>query len=378
MGDIMRPDWPGRLRRAQRGVAERSQAALIVSTPANLTYLCGFTGSTGLLLITPADARLLLDGRYTHAARQSVAAGALGPVTVEGVPARFDTALKSILDREPAGPVEFEADQVTVATLAKWQRAINRTFTPTSGIIEAARVVKDAQELAAIRRACATLAGVARHLREWVAEGRSEKQVAADIDAALFGSGFERLAFPTIVASGPNSAHPHARPSDRRLQEGDLVVLDFGGVLDGYCGDLTRMAAVGQVQANARALVDAVRAAQLAAIATVRAGVLASDVDKAARDVLTDHGLGEAFLHATGHGLGLEVHEDPRIGRADADRPVGMPANKQVRLEAGMVCTIEPGAYVDGLGGARMEDDVVVTAEGCEVLTDAPRDLVIV
>jgi Xaa-Pro aminopeptidase len=149
-----------------------------------------------------------------------------------------------------------------------------------------------------------------------------------------------------------------------------LVLLDFGGVLDGYCGDLTRMASVGQVGANARTLFDAVRDAQVAAISSVRAGAFASDVDKAARDVLSSHGLGEAFLHATGHGLGLEVHEAPRLGRADAGRAIP--------LETGMVCTIEPGAYVDGIGGARMEDDVVVTSEGCEVLTSAPRDLLIV
>ena len=148
-------------------------------------------------------------------------------------------------------------------------------------------------------------------------------------------------------------------------------MLDFGGVLDGYCGDLTRMAAVGQVQANAQALVNAVRQAQDAALRTVRAGLLASDVDHAAREVLSNLGFGEAFLHATGHGLGLDLHEASGIGRAaEPDRAV--------RLEAGMVCTIEPGAYVEGLGGARMEDDVVVTADGCEVLTDAPRDLVIV
>jgi Xaa-Pro aminopeptidase len=147
-------------------------------------------------------------------------------------------------------------------------------------------------------------------------------------------------------------------------------VLDFGGVLDGYCGDLTRMAAVGQVETAALAMFEAVRRAQEAAIAAVRADVPVSDVDAAARQVLTNHGLGEAFLHATGHGLGLEVHEGPRIGRADADRVE--------RLEAGMVCTIEPGAYVEGLGGVRLEDDVLVTARGCEVLTEVPRDLMVV
>lgn len=372
MGDLPGPDWSGRLDRAWRRAAEQARAAaLVISTPANITYLCGFDGTQGLLVLTPRGHRLLRDGRYANAARAAQGRGALGPVVVRPVEGTFEAALAAAVAGLGEGAVAFEADQVTVTRLAAWQNAVpSRAFVPTSGVVEALRAVKDDREIAIMRRNCGMLADVARHLREWVAERRTERQVAADIDAALMRAGFDRPAFPTIVASGPNGAHAHARPGDRQLAQGDLVVLDFGGALDGYCGDLTRMAAIGQVQANARALFDAVRAAQHAALTTVRAGVLASDVDRAAREVLTNHGLGEAFLHATGHGLGLELHEAPRIGRADADRAL--------RLETGMVCTIEPGAYVDGLGGARMEDDVVVTAEGCEVLTDAPRDLVIV
>ena len=370
MADALRPDWSGRLSRAWQQAAAGNRAAFVVSTPTNLLYLCGFTGTAGVLVLT-ADARwLLLDGRYEQATRESIAAGLVGPVDVKPVPARFDQALAEACASLPAGEVAFEADHVTVSTLQGWQKAVpGREFAPTSGLVEKLRSVKDAQELAIIRRACSQLSDVARHLRSWVAEGRTERQVAGEIDAALSRAGFSRPAFPTIVASGPNSAHPHARPTDRLITKGDLVVLDFGGVLDGYCGDLTRMAAVGQIEANAQVLVEAVVAAQAAAIAAVRAGSLGSDVDAAARQVLTAKGLGDAFVHATGHGLGLDVHEAPRLGRDTAS---------PVRLEAGMVCTIEPGAYVDGLGGVRLEDDVLVTAEGCEVLTDAPRELLIV
>lgn len=371
MGGTLRPDWSGRLNRARLGAEAPGRAAFVISTPANLLYLCGFDGSQGLLVLTPSAQCLLVDGRYEQATRGAIAAGLVGPADVRLVPGRFDHALAGLLSELPAGEVGFEAERVTVATLQGWQAAdTGRDFVATTGVVETLRAVKDEYELRAIRRACAKLSEVARHLSNWVGRGRTERQIAGDIDAALMRSGFERPAFPTIVASGPNSAHPHARPGDRELRTGDLVVLDFGGVLDGYCGDLTRMAAVGQVQANAQALVNAVRAAQEAALAVVRAGMPGSDVDDAARGVLTRLGLGESFLHATGHGLGLEVHEAPRIGRAEADRAV--------RLEAGMVCTIEPGCYVEGLGGARMEDDVLVTAEGCEVLTDAPRELLIV
>ena len=370
MGDLLRPDWSGRLNRAWRRAAADDRAALVVSNPTNLLYLCGFTGTAGVLVLTPTARYLMLDGRYEQSTREAIAAGDVGPVDVRPVPARLDQALAGVSSELPAGEIAFEADHVTVSTLRGWQAAMpTRSLIATSGLIEALRTIKDPQELRVIREACARTAEVARHLRSWVAEGKTERQVASDIDSAMSRAGLSRPAFPTIVASGPNSAHPHARPTDRRLTRGDLVVLDFGGVLDGYCGDLTRMAGVGQIEANAQALVDAVRAAQSAAIAAVRAGSLGSDVDAAARTLLTERGLGAAFVHATGHGLGLDVHEAPRLGR-DSGTPV--------RLEAGTVCTIEPGAYVEGLGGARLEDDVLVTAEGCEVLTDAPRELLIV
>jgi Xaa-Pro aminopeptidase len=370
MGDLLRPDWSGRLNQAWHQAGAANRAAFIISTPTNILYLCGFAGTQGVLVLTPSKPWLLVDGRYEQATREAIVAGLVGPVDVLLVPGRFDQALAKAIASLPAGEVAFEADHVTVSSLQGWQAAMpGRTFVPTSGLVERLRVVKDAQELETIRRSCRQLSDVARHLPSCVAEGRTERHVANEIDAAISRAGFSRPAFPTIVASGPNSAHPHARPTDRRLAKGDLVVLDFGGVLDGYCSDLTRMAAVGQLEANAQALVAAVWEAQAAAIAAVRAGVLGSDVDAAARQVLASKGLGDAFVHATGHGLGLDVHEAPRLGRDTAS---------PVRLEAGMVCTIEPGAYVEGLGGARLEDDVLVTAEGCDVLTDAPRELLIV
>jgi Xaa-Pro aminopeptidase len=343
----------------------------VVSAPVHLRYLTGFNGSLGLLVLSSGQSQLLLDGRYEGPTRAAIARREVAGVTVRGFSGSLTAAMAQAIGELPPGDIGFEADRVTVATLQSWQAAVSsHTFKPTFQIVEQLRLVKDADEVAVIRRACSLLSGVAQHLRNWVAAGRTERQIAADIDAAMMRAGFDQPAFQTIAASGPNSAHPHARPTDRQLQQGDLVVLDFGGVLDGYCGDLTRMASVGQVQANARTLVDAVRAAQDSALAAVRAGAFASDIDKAARDILSTHGLADAFLHATGHGLGLELHEAPRLGRADADRAV--------RLEAGMVCTIEPGAYIEGLGGARMEDDVVVTPEGCEVLTTVPRDLLVV
>jgi Xaa-Pro aminopeptidase len=248
--------------------------------------------------------------------------------------------------------------------------APNVEWTPVEGLPEQQRMVKDAVEIGILRRAARRLSDVARQLPSFLGQGRTERQVARDIEAALDRAGFSAPAFPTIVAAGPNSALPHARPTDRALAVGDLVVLDFGGVLDGYCVDLTRMAAIGRLRAEAESLVATVRAAQDAAIGVVREGQTGASVDAAARQVLESRGLGQAFSHSTGHGLGLDVHEAPRLARAES--------GAVETLRAGMVCTIEPGAYVDGLGGARLEDDVLVTPDGCEVLTDAPRDLLVV
>jgi Xaa-Pro aminopeptidase len=303
--------------------------------------------------------------------REGMNAGDVASIELERVESRYDLSLGARLEQLGVRRAGFEAGHLTVAMLHRWQDAADQVeWKPTEDAIERLRIIKDDDELEILRRGGLALSGVAQALRSFLAAGQSERETARAIDRALERAGFDRPAFETIVASGPNSAHPHARPTNRRLQAGDLVVLDFGGVLDGYCVDLTRMAAIGQIGSAVSALYAAVSDAQQAALRAVRAGVLGSDVDRAARQVLEARGLGAAFAHGTGHGLGLEVHEAPRLARTDA--------GVTDRLEAGMVCTVEPGAYVDGLGGARLEDDVLVTVGGSEALTTAPRDLVIV
>lgn len=371
MTEGARLDWSGRLHSLQSSLAANGLDALVVSAPLNLAYLTGFTGSAGLLLLTPSQRFLIIDGRYELAVLDQLASGTLADLVPERVDRRYDLTLGAVVVRERIGRIGFEAAHVAVATLGRWERASpGVAWQPTERMVERQRAVKDTGEIQIFRRAGRALAGVAGALGSLVTRNQTERAVAAAIDAALERAGFERPAFTTIVASGPHSARPHARPTDRRLVPGDLVLLDFGGVLGGYCVDLTRMATVGPAAPEAMLLYEAVVAAHAAAIGAVRPGAAASAIDQAARQVLEDRGLGPAFLHATGHGLGLEVHEAPRLARAESD-------GSDV-IEAGMVFTIEPGAYVEQVGGVRLEDDVLVTADGCEVLTDAPRALLVV
>lgn len=358
---------------------------LVVTNPVNIRYLTNHVGTAGILVVAPEAMHLLIDFRYEEAVRQLQASAAACPsLLMWPVPAAYDEALVGCLleirrAREGIDRVGIEGHHLSVArhdwlirTLAARAGAGPVPGPPilvsTERIVEAARVIKDRNEVEVLREAARRLTGVAAAAFAAVRPGREEREVAGDIESAIRAAGYERTAFDTIVASGPHSALPHHRVGARRLEAGDLVVLDFGGVLDGYCSDLTRTVAVGEPGAERRRIHDAVREAQQAAISAVRPGVSNTAVDAAARNVLTRHNLGEAFGHGTGHGLGLEVHEEPRVTRPRPDVPA-------VLLEPGMVFTIEPGAYVAGLGGVRIEDDVLVTETGCEVLTSVPREL---
>ena len=348
--------------------------ALVVTHLPNLQYLTGFVGSAGVGVILEDACLLLVDFRYATAAGE-LARTLDGLLRVETLDRSYDEAIVECLAREAAGRIGIEAAYLPVSRfnaisaglaakgpLPSRSDARAAVLVPTERIVERARLIKDAVEIAALREGARRLAAVARQVPPMVRAGRTEREIAGDIELAIRDAGFSRLAFDTIVASGPNSALPHARPTGRAVQSGDATVLDFGGVYDGYCVDLTRTVQLGTASAALLDLYGAVAEAQQAALAAVRPGVASSRVDAAAREVLERHGLGDAFGHGTGHGLGLEIHEEPRIARP-------MPRLPDIVLEPGMVFTIEPGAYVPGVGGVRIEDDVLVTETGCEVLT---------
>jgi Xaa-Pro aminopeptidase len=363
-----------RLARVRANMARTGVDALVVTHLPNLLYLTGFVGSAGAVLVLRHGCVLAVDFRYATAAA-TLAASLDELVRVETFEKSYDEAIVDVLNREGAARIGIEAAYLPVsrfnaisaglaasAPLPMQSDLPTPVLVPTERIVESARMIKDAAEIAALREGGRRLAAVGRAVASLVRAGRTEREIAGDIDAAVMQAGFSRLAFDTIVASGPNGALPHARPTGRAVQAGEATVLDFGGVYDGYCVDLTRTVQLGAVPDPLGNLYAAVAEAQQAALAAVRPGVAASAVDSAARDVLQRHGLGDAFGHGTGHGLGLEVHEEPRIARPSARIP-------DLLLEPGMVFTVEPGAYLPGIGGVRIEDDVLVTDTGCEVLT---------
>jgi Xaa-Pro aminopeptidase len=360
--------------RIRNALDELGLDAIVVTCGANVRYLSNHAGSAGVLVLTRDAVHLLVDFRYREAVRMLQASPAACPhLRTWDVPASYDEALVACLGEIGVSVIGFEAAHLTVSKYEWWQktaasRSLAITFRSTERVVEQARLVKDASEIDTLREAGRRLSEVAAAAFAAVRAGVNEQRVAGAIESAMRAAGYERVAFDTIVGSGPNSALPHYRAGQRILSSGDLVVLDFGGVLDGYCCDLTRTVAIGPPSSEALQLYAAVYEAQGAAIAAVRPGVETSVVDAAARQVLEDRGLGAAFGHGTGHGLGLDIHEEPRITWRRPDVP-------SVPLAPGMVFTIEPGAYLSGFGGVRIEDDVLVTETGCEVLTSVPREL---
>ena len=359
-------DHAGRLSCLRSALGENDLDSLLVTHLPNIHYLCGFTGSAAALLVANRGAVLFTDGRYSAQAKEEVTG------------ARIVIASKSPLvtaagwlakERRSSTLVGIEPESITagmrdrLAGMLKG-RARLRSAPP---LVERARMVKDAAEILRIRRAVELGAGLFQIACKKIRPGVTEVEAAAAMEYEARRAGAEGMSFPTILASGARSAIVHGRASGARIPRRGFVVCDFGVILAGYCSDRTRTVHVGRPSGEARRLYEAVLEAQQAAIAAVRPGATAAEVDGAARRVLRKRKLARYFTHSTGHGLGLEIHEAPRLAEGQTEK-----------LEPGMVITIEPGAYVPGKWGVRIEEVVVVTPSGCEVLTPTDKELVII
>ena len=286
-----------------------------------------------------------------------------------GAPARIEitsTAQRDLVVATVAGStrIGLEADHVVWSAQRRYATEWfpGRELVPTTGLVERLRRRKDRAELARMELAAHIADTALADVRHRLLEMPTEAEFASELDAMMRSLGAAKPSFETIVASGPNGAKPHARPSDRRLRDGDLVILDFGCVVDGYCSDMTRTVAIGDVDADSQRMLDVVIAANAAGVAAVRAGAPSATVDAAARSIIAEAGWADSFTHGTGHGVGLDIHEAPRLGATSTDV-----------LEEGDVVTVEPGVYLPAHGGARMEDSVLVTADGCTVLTHTTK-----
>ena len=347
--------------------------ALVVTTPANIRWLTGFTGSAGVLVVTEDHALLATDGRYrTQASEQLGAAGVEADVDlcIGGVAAQREALAATA---SSAGAVGLEAGDVTWSAVHTWEEVLApRPLVATHGVVEDLRVVKDAGEVARMERAAAiadAALGTVLPLLHGAAGGAAltESAFAAALEHAMRTHGAEDRAFETIVASGENSAKPHARPGQRVIRAGDPVVVDFGATFDGYRSDMTRTFCIGGAPTGELATVFAVVAeSQVAGVEAVAPGVATGDVDKVCRDRIAAAGWGERFEHGTGHGVGLDIHEGPAVG-----------AGSTAILQPGTVVTVEPGVYLPALGGVRIEDTLVVTGSGSRPLTRFPKEVAV-
>jgi Xaa-Pro aminopeptidase len=351
-----------RRRSLARELKRRGLDCLLISHPANWYYLTGFTGDSGVLLVGTAKTTLVTDGRFTIQTHEE--APGIHLALQKGA---LYTFVGDWLKQRGLRRIGFDPEQWTVARLKAVQIAAGGKcrVIEAPGLVESLRMKKDARELAVMRKAAIVAGEVLEGALKLLKPGVRENEIGAEIEYQMKKRGASGPSFETIVAFGERSALPHARPTSKRLRKNELVVLDLGVILAHYCSDITRTVHLGRASARIRKWYRAVQDANHAATQSVIAGATCGEVDAAAREVLKKSGLGAYFVHSTGHGLGLEVHEAPRVARGQS-----------VRLEVGNVITIEPGVYVEGAGGIRIEDDVVVGLRGREVLTRVSRDLI--
>jgi Xaa-Pro aminopeptidase len=346
--------------------------ALLVSHLPNIRYLCGFTGSAGFLLVAESGSVFFTDVRYDTQAHDEVK-GAKVVIARKALLSGLGEWFEARRKKSKGWVIGIEADHITVAEKKRLAKLLpsRMRLRNASALVERNRVVKDREELGLIRAAVQLGATLFDRAVEVLKPGVKESEVAAEMEYAARRAGAEAMSFPTIIASGARSALPHGRATEQAVKSNAFVVCDFGVILAGYCSDQTRTVWVGSPSGTnrkeAQSAYEAVREAQEAAIATVRPGIRAGEVDEAARKVLRKAGLGRYFTHSTGHGVGLEIHESPRIA-----------AGQKEVLQPGMVITIEPGVYFPGKWGVRIEDMVAVNEGGCEVLTPTGKDFLTV
>ncbi len=349
-----------RLAACREALARRKLDALLITNRVDQFYLTEFDGEDGAALVFPEDVCLLTDGRFAEEAQNNA------PWTVRVVrTGALKDAVHRVTRRHRVRRLGFQPEHISVALFGELRKLLRPAqLLPLPKVPADSRLRKDASEVAAIREAIRVAETAFRTVIRRLKVGMTELELAAELQHEMLSLGASEASFPIIVAEGPNSSRPHARPGNRKIGVGSAVLIDWGATVTHYRSDLTRVVFVRRIPPRFRQMYDKVLAAQAEAIVAIRPGVRMCDVDAKARRFLAKAGLGHRFGHGLGHGLGLDIHEAPRLARKVVDR-----------LEPGMVVTVEPGVYIPGVGGVRIEDDVLVTEQGAEVLTSLPRDL---
>lgn len=347
------------LERFRKRMQELDVQACLITYMDNVRWLTGFSGSSGFVIVLEKEAVFISDSRYSEQAREEVAGV---PVVIYANPTTSAQAIAREVARLGIKRLVFEAEHVTFSTHALWRREMpDVELVPVEHLVDKLRMVKSFEEVNKIREACGIADACFSHVLRMIQPGVREFDIALDIEFFIRRSG-AKLAFDAIVVSGERTSRPHGYPTEKRLERGDFVTMDFGAMVGGYCSDLTRTVVVGEASQRQKEIYHAVLEAEEAAFSAMKPGRPAREIDEVARRVLEDYGLNKYFGHGLGHGLGRAVHD---VGRMN-------PTSEDV-LEEGQVWTVEPGVYIEGVGGCRIEDDVLVVAGGIEVLTRSPR-----
>ena len=357
-------DHERRVERLRSSLQEQGLDGLFVTDINNVRYLSGFTGSNGSLLVTPEKSWFFTDGRYkTQSAEQVQNA----EIEIYSQGAKYAEAIQRALGSASVGKIGFESAKVTVSQLDDMKGYFEgHELVPTKGSVEALRRVKEPEEIDLIKTAAEMADAGFAYIVDRIEVGKTEKELALDLEMFMRTHGAEGVSFELIVAASERSALPHAHPTDQIVEKGRYLLFDLGCVYQGYCSDLTRTVVVGPCDDRHREIYELVARAEMAGLDAIHVGATGGDVDKAARDVIAGAGYGDSFSHSLGHGVGIEVHEEPVL------RPEGTDV-----LAAGNVVTVEPGAYFAGWGGVRVEDLVVVTSSGAEVLSASTKELIV-
>lgn len=348
-----------KLMKLREQMQKRELDSLLVTNPYNLRFITGFTGTAGLALITPNDAWFITDFRYTEQAGEQVKEFKV----VQAQKGLIDEVAR-IAHEAAVERLAFEQDYMTFATYSQYLEKLSATLEPVSGLIEKLRMVKSPEELEVLKAAAKIADDAFEHICSYIKAGMTELEVSNELEFFMRSQGATSSSFDIIVASGLRSALPHGVASDKKIESGDLITLDFGALYNGYVSDITRTVAVGEPSDKLKEIYHVVLESQVLALEKIKPGMTGIEADAIARDYIKSKGYGEAFGHSTGHGIGLEVHEGP-----------GLSFRSETILEPGMAVTVEPGIYLPGIGGVRIEDDILITETGNERLTHSSKEL---